>query len=82
MSRFGIAVLRILNEKDHQESNNCRYGINHEQPGIRILEGGAGYCPNDDDKHRSGKRPGATEHPRRALCKNPKSIAHDAKEIP
>src|SRR5678815_3945850 len=28
MSRFGIAVLRILNEKDHQESNNCRYRIN------------------------------------------------------
>ena len=42
MSRFGIAVLRILNEKDHQESNNCRYGINNEQPGIRIMERGAG----------------------------------------
>src|SRR5205809_7072849 len=34
MSRFGIAVLRILNEKDHQESNNCRSGINNELPGI------------------------------------------------
>lgn len=38
MSRFGIAVLRILNEKDHQESNNCRSGINNELPGVRIMK--------------------------------------------
>ena len=38
MSRFGIAILRILNEKDHQESNNCRSGINNELPGIRIMK--------------------------------------------
>ena len=38
MSSFGIAVLRILNEKDHQESNNCRSGINNELPGIRIMK--------------------------------------------
>jgi hypothetical protein len=42
MSRFRIAVLRILNEKDHQESNNCRSGINNELPGIRITKRGAG----------------------------------------
>ena len=42
MSRFGIAVLRILNEKDHQESNNGRYRIDNEQPGIRIMEHRAG----------------------------------------
>src|SRR5881392_3727013 len=29
MSRFGIAILCILNEKDHQESNNRRPGINN-----------------------------------------------------
>ena len=38
MSRFGIAVLGILNEKDHQKSNNCRSGINDELPGIRIMK--------------------------------------------
>ena len=42
MSRFGIAVLRILNEKDHQKSNNCRSGINNELPGIRIMKRGPG----------------------------------------
>src|SRR5206468_12085289 len=42
MSRFGIAILRILNEKDHQESNNCRSGINNELPGIRIMKRRAG----------------------------------------
>src|SRR5438445_10618026 len=42
MSRFGIAVLRILNEEDHQESNNCRSGINNELPAIRIMQRGTG----------------------------------------
>ena len=42
MSRFGIAVLRILNEKDHQESNNCRSGINNELPGIGVMKRGTG----------------------------------------
>src|SRR6266487_5974143 len=42
MSRFGIEVLRILNKKDHQESNNCRSGVNNELPGIRIVKRGAG----------------------------------------
>src|SRR6266550_7444933 len=51
MSRFGIAVLRILNEKDHQESNNCRSGINNELPGIRIMKRGAGKS----EERRVGK---------------------------
>src|SRR6266480_4254564 len=34
MNRFSIAVLRILNEKDHQESNNCRPGIDNQLPRI------------------------------------------------
>jgi hypothetical protein len=63
MNRFGIAVLRILNEKDHQESNNCRSGINNELPGIRIMKRGTGQSPNDDDENRTGKNPRATEHP-------------------
>ena len=42
MSRFPIAVLRILNEKNHQESNNRRPGINNELPGVRIMKHGAG----------------------------------------
>ena len=41
MSRFGIAILRILNEKDHQESNNGRPGINNELPGVGIMKRGA-----------------------------------------
>ena len=41
MSRFGIAVLRILNEKDHQKSNNRRAGINNKLPGVRIMKRGA-----------------------------------------
>jgi hypothetical protein len=81
MSRFGIAVLRILNEKDHQESNNCRSGINNELPGIRIMKRRTGQSPNDDDENSAGKSPGATEYPRRAPCKDPKSIAYYAKEI-
>jgi len=42
MSRFSIAVLRILNQKDHQKSNNCRPGIDNQLPRIRIMKRGAG----------------------------------------
>jgi len=41
MSCFGISILRILNEKDHEESNNRRPGINNELPGIRVMKHGA-----------------------------------------
>ena len=42
MSCFGIAILRILNEKDHEESDNRRPGIDNELPGIRVMKHGAG----------------------------------------
>jgi len=41
MNRFGIAVLRILNQKHHQKSNNGRSGINNKLPSIRIMKCGA-----------------------------------------
>ena len=45
MRRFAIAILCILNEKDHQESNNRRPGINNELPGIRITKRGGRLVP-------------------------------------
>ena len=42
MSRFSIAILCILNEKDHQESNNGRAGIDNELPGVRKMKHRAG----------------------------------------
>ena len=41
----------------------------------------AGQSPNDDNEDSAGENPSATEHHRRAPCKDPKSIAHHAKEI-
>jgi hypothetical protein len=81
LNRLGIAVLRILNEKDHQESNNCRPGIDNELPRIRIMEHGAGESPNDEDDNRARESPRATKHPRRTPCENSKSIANYTKNL-
>src|SRR4030095_8897554 len=37
--------------------------------------------PNDDNENSAGESPSATEYPGRAPCKDPKSIAYNAKEI-
>jgi hypothetical protein len=42
----------------------------------------SGENPDKDDKHGSGKSPGASESDRGASGKDPKYIANYAKEIP
>ena len=45
------------------------------------MKRGASYSPNDDNEDSDAKSPSATEHRRRAPCKNPKGIAHYTKEV-
>ncbi len=34
MNRFGITVLRVLNEEHHQKSDYCRRRVNDKLPGV------------------------------------------------
>src|SRR5260221_8214970 len=47
MDSLGITVLRILDQKHHQERDDCRSSVNHELPGIRKLKNRPGNGPQD-----------------------------------
>src|SRR5439155_11578131 len=68
MHRFGVTVLRVLNQKDHQKRNDRRGGVDDQLPRIGKMKSGASYEPDKNDKHGSSKRPGATEHRGATVC--------------
>jgi hypothetical protein len=52
LNRFGVAVLGVLNEEDHQECDDGRSGIDDELPGIAVLKERAGHQPGQYHNHR------------------------------
>ena len=82
MHRFGVAVLGVLDEKDHQKRNNRGASINDELPGVGEMKGWSGQRPNDDDDNGAGKGPGAAQNSGRSAREDVKCIANNAKEIP
>src|SRR5205814_8299345 len=81
MDRLRVAVLRVLDEENHQKGDDRRSGINDELPGIRIMKGWAGNPPDDDNEQRQDEGPGAAEHVRSSPSEDAEGVAHDAKEI-
>ena len=49
MNCLGIAVLRVLDQEDHQERNDGRAGVDDELPRIGIMEGRTERGPDDDN---------------------------------
>jgi len=58
LEREAFAVLRILDEEDHQKSHDGRARIDDELPGVRIIEYGATERPNEDDHTANNKSNG------------------------
>ena len=81
MNSFGIAVLRILNQKHHQKRNDGRGRVNDELPCVGKMKSGSGNKPDTNNKYGSSKCPGAAEHHRTAAGENTERVAHHAKEI-
>ena len=81
MNCFGIAVLRVLNQKHHQEGDNGRGGIYDQLPSIGEMKRRAGEDPNEDDEHLPAKGPGAAKHDGRMACENSERVTDNAKEI-
>jgi hypothetical protein len=57
VDRTGIAVLRILNEENHKECDDCRPRVDDQLPGIRVVEVGSAHDPQDYYEERSQERP-------------------------
>src|SRR5215813_12555756 len=81
MHCFGVTVLGVLNQKHHEERDDCRGGVDDQLPGVRKMECGSRKQPNDNDKHSSTKRPGAAEHDGGPMCENAECVTNDAKKI-
>ena len=64
MDGVGVAVLGVLNEKDDQEGNDGRSGIDHQLPGIRIVIIGTGNRPHQNNRHRQNECPLCTRNVR------------------
>ena len=82
MDRFGIAVLGVLDQEHHKKGDDRCGRINNELPCIGEMKGGSGEDPHEDDKHRSGKGPGAAKDDGRPARENAKGVTYDAKKIP
>ncbi len=81
MHCFGIAVLRVLNQKHHEEGNDRRRSVNNELPGIGKMKRWSGEEPHQNDEHSSGKRPGAPEDDGGSPGENAKRITHHTKKV-
>jgi hypothetical protein len=48
VKRFGFTILGVLDEENHQESNDCSARVDHQLPGIGEVEIWAGDAPDYD----------------------------------
>jgi len=81
MNCFCIAVLRVLNQKDHEKGDDCGGRVNDQLPSVGKMKSGSGNEPDEDDKYSSSKCPCAAEHHRGAAGENAERVADYAKEI-
>src|SRR6185369_1101453 len=58
LDRRSVAVLRVLDEEDHQERDDGRAGVDDQLPGVRIVEQRPGHEPDDDDQEGEDERQG------------------------
>lgn len=59
VNRQRVLVLRPLNQKDHQEGDDGRAGVDHELPRVGEPEDRSGDGPRDDDRRCRGETGGA-----------------------
>ena len=57
MDRSRLAILSILDQKDHQESNNRRTGVDNELPVFRVTAKWSHNGPDDDGRRCEQESP-------------------------
>src|SRR4029077_11754566 len=56
----GIFILRLLNQKNHQKSNNSRTCVDNQLPVFRIMKNWSGYCPKQNSQKSQNKSRGTS----------------------
>src|SRR5690242_15653052 len=73
-----VAVLRILDEKDHVKGDDRGAGVDDKLPGIRKAEERSGHAPDDNDRggHRKSRgAAGGLSRPAREMAKELGGVA-------
>jgi hypothetical protein len=81
MHGFGVAVLGILNQKHHEESDNGGAGVDDELPGIGEMKGRPGDSPDDNDDDSDSESPGRAENLRRVAGENAEGVAGSTNKV-
>lgn len=59
-----VAVLRVLDQKDHQERDDRRSGVDHQLPRVAVFKNRASDGPDDDDAESEDERRRTPRSPR------------------
>ena len=81
MDRFGIPVLRILNQEHHQESDDGCAGIDDQLPRVGKMKGRSEQRPDRDNKNRDAKCPGAAKNDRRLPREDAEGVLYTTEKV-
>lgn len=70
-----VAILGVLNDKDHQERNDRGSGVDHQLPRVGVVKHGTSCCPDNDNDYRPDESPFGAEPARRARRKLTEGVA-------
>ncbi len=82
MDGMRIAILRILNEEDHEEGEHRRDRIDEELPRRRELKEGTYYCPEDNEHRSEHECPARAHQHARRVCNLAEYFLHEASVHP
>ena len=82
LDRLRVAVLGILDEEDHQESDDRGPSVDDQLPGIGIMKDVAAQAPNNDNRNGAHERPGSSEDGGGFSCGNAEGVLDKAEEAP
>lgn len=66
LHRCRVAILRILNQKNHQKRHHTGSRVNHQLPRVRVMKHGAGDSPgqhNENGNSECSRRPDPVGNP-------------------
>ena len=81
LNGFPVAVLRVLDDKDHQEGDDSRASIDDELPSVGVVKLRSGCGPHDNHQDRKSEGPCCAQHNRGSAREGTKRVAHYAQKV-
>ena len=82
LDRLRVAVLGILDEEDHQESDDRGPGVDDQLPSVGIMKDMTAQSPNNDNRNGAHERPGSSENGGGFSSGDTEGVLDKAEEVP